>query len=78
MAEKHLREAGVAEERWTGRRFRYSENLESGMWASVITEVERVNGDWVVTRLDRSKERSAASGFAEVTQNQPSPLQTRE
>ena len=66
MAERHLRESGAAEEAWTGRRFRYSENLEGGMWASVITEVERRDSDWVVTRLDRSREPVAKSGFEEV------------
>jgi hypothetical protein len=66
MAEAHLRAAGVDESAWIGRRFRYTENLDGGMWASVITEVERRGGEWIVTRLDRSKEQAATPGFAEV------------
>ena len=50
MAEEFLRNGG------TGTRFRWSENLDGGMWASVIVEVERRGDQWVVTRLDRRNE----------------------
>jgi hypothetical protein len=66
MAESRLRESAVPEAAWTGRRFRYSENLEDGMWASVVTEIERRDGDWIVTRLDRSRERVPSTGLEEV------------
>ena len=63
MAETWLREQGIAEKEWPGRRFRWTENVEGGMWASVCLEVERRGDQWVVTRLDRSQERAADQGF---------------
>jgi len=63
MAERHLRESGIAAAQWPGRKFRWSENLEGGMWASVTTEIERRGEQWVVTRLDRSAERVEEVGF---------------
>lgn len=56
MAEKHLREEGVSPDRWPGLRFRWSENLDGGMWASVVLEIERRGEQWIVTRLDRGRE----------------------
>ncbi|HEX7808046.1 MAG TPA: hypothetical protein VF608_04970, partial [Thermoanaerobaculia bacterium] len=53
MAETHLREGGVPESDWPGLRFRWSENLEDSMWASIVLEVERRGEQWIVTRLDR-------------------------
>lgn len=63
MAEEHLRKEGVPETRWPGLRFRWSENLEGGMWASVIVEIERRGEQWIVTRLDRRQEPVAETGF---------------
>ncbi len=57
MAEEALRKEGIAPERWPGTKFRHGENLEGGMWASVVMETERRGDQWVITRLDRSKER---------------------
>ena len=66
MAEEHLRGHQIPESRWAGRRFRHSENLDGGMWASVVIEVERREGDWVVTRLDRSNDRVEPTGLEEL------------
>jgi hypothetical protein len=66
MAEKHLRDTGVAESRWPGLRFRWAENLEGGMWASVIVEVERRGEQWIVVRLDRNREPLVETGFSAV------------
>jgi hypothetical protein len=55
MAERQLRERGVAEEHWPGLRFRFGENHD-GMFASVLTEIERRGDQWVVIRLDRNRE----------------------
>lgn len=67
MAEKHLREAGLAEAAWPGLRFRWSENLTGSMWASVVVEIERRGAQWVVTRLDRRTEPlDGETGFARV------------
>jgi len=54
MAEADLRERGVAAAE--GMRFRWSENPVDGMWASIVTEIERRGAQWIVTRLDRSRE----------------------
>jgi hypothetical protein len=57
MAERHLRDASINEDAWPGRKFRWSENVEDGTWASVTLEVERRGDQWVVTRLDRSADK---------------------
>jgi len=54
MAETHLRERDLPPA--DGMRFRWSENPSDGMWASVVTEIERRGERWVVTRLDRNRE----------------------
>jgi len=66
MAEQHLRELGRAPE--PGMRFRWSENLDDGMWASVIVEIERRGDAWVVTRIDRKREPldEAECGFSAI------------
>jgi len=56
MAERHLGEKGIPPDRWPGLRFRWSENLSDGMWASVILEIERRGEQWIVTRLDRNRD----------------------
>lgn len=65
MAETHLRDANVPVSAWDGRRFRWAENPENGMWASIVIEVERRGGNWVVVRLDRNREPVAETGFSE-------------
>ena len=54
MAEQHLREHGLAPA--PGMRFRWSENVDGGTWASVIVEVERRGDAWIVVRLDRRQD----------------------
>lgn len=54
MAEELLRSQGA--EPAPGAKFRWAENHD-GFFASAITEVERRGDQWVVTRLDRSKEK---------------------
>jgi hypothetical protein len=63
LAEEHLRSAGVPEAQWPGLRFRWSENLDGGMWASVVVEIERRGENWIVTRLDRKHESLDETGF---------------
>jgi len=65
MAERHLREATIEENEWPGRKFRWSENVTGGTWASVTLEIERRGDRWIVTRIDRSAESIAgdAAGF---------------
>lgn len=66
MAEQHLRAREIPPAEWPGRRFRWSENLEGGMWASVVLEIERRGDQWIVTRLDRNKEPVTETGFQEL------------
>jgi hypothetical protein len=68
MAEKSLRERGVADSQWNGLRYRWAENLTDSMWASVAVEIERRGSQWVVTRLDRNREAlpEADTGFREL------------
>ncbi|MEA2236749.1 MAG: hypothetical protein QOC81_1473 [Thermoanaerobaculia bacterium] len=54
MADAHLRERSVPPA--PGMRFRWSENPVDGMWASIVTEIERRGEQWIVTRLDRNRE----------------------
>lgn len=49
MAEDHLRAGGK------GSRFRFTQNLDGSMWASVCVEIERRGDQWLVTRIDRSQ-----------------------
>ena len=66
MAEEHL--AATPRDTWPGTRFRWAENVEGGMWASVVTEIERRGDEWIVTRLDRSAETldEAETGFRQL------------
>ena len=64
MAEVHLRERGV--DATPGLKFRWSENLEDSMWASVIVEIERRGAQWIVTRLDRNRESLTETGFRKI------------
>jgi hypothetical protein len=54
MAEAHLRERAAAPA--DAMRFRWSENPDDGMWASIVIDIERRGEQWIVTRLDRNKE----------------------
>ncbi len=69
MAEEHLRSQAVPQEAWPGSRFRFTENLEDSMWASVCVEVERRGEQWIVTRLDRRREAApeTETGFRVLT-----------
>ena len=65
MAEQHLRSTAIPTASWKGSKFRYTQNLDDSMWASVCVEIERRGDQWIVTRLDRSKESAPApeTGF---------------
>jgi len=57
LAESHLRRLAVPADEWPGMKFRFGENIVDGMWASVVLEIERRGEQWIVTRLDRSRDR---------------------
>ena len=68
MAESALRKESVPPSEWAGLRFRWAENLTDSMWASVVVEIERRGGQWLVTRLDRNREPlpSPETGFRAI------------
>ena len=55
MADTHL--AAIRTAPVQGMRFRWSENPPDGMWASIVIEIERRGDHWIVTRLDRNREK---------------------
>jgi hypothetical protein len=53
-AEAWLRERGIPPEKWSGKRFRHAENTPNAKgWKSVVIEIERRDGEWIVTGIDR-------------------------
>jgi hypothetical protein len=64
MAEESLRRRGLSPT--PGLQFRWSENVTGGTWASVVLEIERRGEEWIVTRLDRSREVAAETGLREI------------
>ena len=64
MAEDYLRQHDV--DAAPGMKFRWSENLDGGMWASVIVEIERRGEQWIVTRLDRRSDAVTETGFVQL------------
>ena len=65
LAERDLRARGAAPA--DGMRFRHGENVD-GMWTSIVIEIERRGGQWVVARLDRGQERlpESETGLREI------------
>lgn len=63
-AEAWLRERGVPETKWIGMRIRHSENTPGGQWASVVIEIERRDGKWIVTEIDRRFEPLSEPGLS--------------
>lgn len=61
MAEAHFRETGVPATAWQGSRFRFTQNVEGGTWASVCTEIERRGHEWIVTKIDRRPQPASDS-----------------
>ncbi len=56
-AEAWLRERGIPPEKWSGLRIRYGENTPNAKgWKSVVIEIERRDGGWIVTSIDRRPE----------------------
>ena len=64
MAEESLRTRGLTPT--PGMQFRWTENVTGGTWASVVLEIERRGEEWIVTRLDRSREVAAETGLREL------------
>ena len=55
LAEKHLREAGVAETDWESRRFQWGGEIDSPPFNALLLQCVRRLGNWVITKIDRRK-----------------------
>ena len=66
-AEEWLRERGIPPEKWSGLRIRHSENTPNAKrWKSVVIEIERRDGQWIVTGIDRRPEILTDLGLSVV------------
>ncbi len=63
-AEAWLHERGIPPEKWSGMRIRHAENVAGAPWKSVVIEIERRNGAWVVIEIDRRPEPLEALGLS--------------
>jgi len=64
-AEVWLRERGIPPERWSGMRVRHAENTPNAQgWKSVVIEIERRDGQWIVTNIDRRPEVLTETGLS--------------
>jgi hypothetical protein len=68
LAEKHLREAGIPETAWEGRRFHWGGEIDSPPFNGLVLGCKRKDGGWVITKLDRRKNGVTAdeTGFREI------------
>lgn len=68
LAEGRLRETGIPETDWEGRRFRWAGPIDSPPFTGLVMECKRKSGDWVLTKLDRRKDGVTAdeTGFGEL------------
>jgi hypothetical protein len=68
LAESHLREAGVPEPEWEGRRFHWAGPIDSPPFTGLVLQCNRKEGQWVLTKLDRRKNGVTAeeTGFREI------------
>ncbi len=67
-AEAWLRDRGVPPEKWGGLRIRHSENTPNAKgWKSVVIEIERRDGQWIVTDIDRRPEVLTDLGLSLVS-----------
>ena len=64
-AEEWLRKRGVPESKWSGMRIRHAENTPNAKgWKSVVIEIERRDGEWIVTDIDRRPEVLTQTGLS--------------
>ena len=64
-AEAWLRERGIPPEKWSGMRFRHIENTPNAKgWKSVMIEIERRDGQWIVTSIDRRPDAASELGLS--------------
>lgn len=64
-AEAWLRNRGISPENWSGLRIRHAENTPNAKgWKSVVIEIERRDGQWIVTDIDRRPELVSEVGLS--------------
>ena len=68
LADRYLRDAGIPESEWEGRRFHWGGTIDSPPFKGLVMECKRKEGAWVLTKLDRRKENILAEemGFREL------------
>ena len=72
LVEKHLRETGIAEPGWEGRRFHWGVVIDSPPFKGLVMQCKRKEGHWALTKLDRRRDgiTPEEEGFREL----PRPL----
>jgi hypothetical protein len=64
-AEAWLRSREIPPEKWSGLRIRHAENTPNAKgWKSVVIEIERRNGQWIVTDIDRRQDPVSEPGLS--------------
>jgi hypothetical protein len=64
-AEAWLRERQIPPDKWSGLRFRHAENTPNAKgWKSVVIEIERRDGEWIVTDIDRRSDPVTELGLS--------------
>lgn len=68
LAEARLREQGVPEGLWEGRRFEWGGAIDSPPFTGLVLGCKRRDGAWVITKMDRRKDGVPADllGFREM------------
>jgi hypothetical protein len=68
LAEQRLRETGVPEADWEGRRFEWGGLIDSPPFTGLVLGCKRKAGAWVITKIDRRKDGvpEGQIGFREI------------
>ncbi|HEX2611996.1 MAG TPA: hypothetical protein VHO02_00190 [Fibrobacteria bacterium] len=68
LADRHLRDSGVPEAEWEGKRFQWGGLIDSPPFTGLVLGCKRKEGAWVITKIDRRKTgvRKEELGFREM------------
>ena len=56
LANQFLRDLGIPEPEWEGRRFHWGGAIDSPPFTGLVMQCKRKDGHWVLTKLDRRKD----------------------